>query len=89
MSKFLTKTWIEVNDLPCGQYSANKNIRLKTTRLKSDLCDYSDTYVVVKRIITVKGTENANRRNKFNKIYSKLFYAEDLQEVCEIFIVRK
>ena len=61
------------NDLPCGQYSANKNIRLKTTRLKSDLCDYSGAYVVVKRIITVKGTENANRRNKFNKIYLKLF----------------
>ena len=28
-SKFVTKKWIEVNDLSSGQYSASKNIRLK------------------------------------------------------------
>ena len=32
--------------------------------LRSDLCDYSDTYIVVKGRRTVKGTNNANRRNK-------------------------
>ena len=31
---------------------------------RSDLCDYSDAYIVVKRKITVKGYDNANRRNK-------------------------
>ena len=44
----MTKKWIEVNDLSSGQYSINKNIRFKTLMFGSDLCDYSDAYVVVK-----------------------------------------
>ena len=48
VSKFMTKKWIELNDLPSRQYSINKNIRFKTLMFGSDLCDYSDAYVVVK-----------------------------------------
>ena len=62
--KFLTKTWIEVNYLSSGQYSVDKNIRFKTLMLKLDLCNYSDVYIIVKGITTVKGTETANRRNE-------------------------
>ena len=29
ISKFVTKKWVEVNDLPSGQYSVNRNIRFK------------------------------------------------------------
>ena len=50
--------------MPSGQYSDSKNIRFKTSMLRSDLCDYSDAYMVVKGIISVTGTGNANRRNK-------------------------
>ena len=32
--------------------------------LRSYLCDYNDAYIVVKRRISVTGTDNANRRNK-------------------------
>ena len=64
VSKFVTKKWIEVNDLSSGQYSVNKNIRFKTSMLRSDLCDYSDAYIVVKGIINVTGTNANNRRNK-------------------------
>ena len=32
--------------------------------LRSDLCDYSDAYIIVKGRITVIGTVVANRRNK-------------------------
>ena len=32
--------------------------------LKSDLCDYSDAYIIVKGRISVTGTNNANKRNK-------------------------
>ena len=32
--------------------------------LKSDLCDYSDAYIVAKGTITVEGTSDANKRNK-------------------------
>ena len=37
VSKFVMKNWIEVNDLSDGQYSVNKNVRLKNLMLKSDL----------------------------------------------------
>ena len=40
--KFVTKKWVEVNDLSRGQYSINKNIRFKISVFRSDLCDYSD-----------------------------------------------
>ena len=32
--KFMTKKWIEVNDLSRGQYSLNKSIRFKTSILR-------------------------------------------------------
>ena len=32
--------------------------------LISDLCDYSDAYTIVKGEVTVKGGDNAIRRNK-------------------------
>ena len=32
--------------------------------IRSDLCDYSDTYIVVKGAITVKGYNDADKRNK-------------------------
>ena len=32
--------------------------------LRSNLCDYSDAYLVVKGQISVTDTKNANRRNK-------------------------
>ena len=55
------KKWVEVNDLSRGQYSVNKNIlRHKTSMLISDLCNYSDAYIVVKGRITVADAHNAN-----------------------------
>ena len=62
--KFVTGKWMEVNDLSVGQYSANKNTRFKTPMLRSDLCDYSDAFIVVKGRISVTDTNNANKRNK-------------------------
>ena len=64
LSKFLIKKWTEVNDLSRGQYSVNKNIRFKTSMLRSDLYDYSDVYIVVKGRISFTGINDANRRNK-------------------------
>ena len=37
---------------------------LLTKRQRSDLCNYSDTYIVVKGRISVAGTNNDSRRNK-------------------------
>ena len=64
MSKFVTRKQIEVNDLSVGQYSVNKNIKFKTPMLISNLSDYIEVYIVVKRTTTVEGTPNANTKNK-------------------------
>ena len=32
--------------------------------LRSDLCDYSDAYIVVKGTITVEGDDDDKKRNK-------------------------
>ena len=50
---FVTKKWIEVYDQSEGNYSVNKEIRIKTSMLRSDLCDFSDAYIAVKGNITV------------------------------------
>ena len=63
-SKFRTKNWIEINDQSWGMYNTNSDIRLKTTMLKSSLCDYSDAYILFKgRVtITVVGDDPAARK---------------------------
>ena len=50
---FVTKKWIEVYDQSQGNYNVNKEIRIKTSMLRSALCDFSDAYIVVKGNITV------------------------------------
>ena len=47
-SKFRTKNWVEINDESRGTYNVNSQIKFKTTILKSNLCDYSDAYILVK-----------------------------------------
>ena len=53
LPRFVTKKWIEVYDQSEGNYNVNKEIRIKTSMLRSDLCDFSDAYIVVKGTITV------------------------------------
>ena len=61
LPKFVTKKWIEVYDQSEKHYNPNKEIRIKTSMLRSDLCDFSDAYIVVKGTITVtKKTFTAN-----------------------------
>ena len=65
LPKFVTKKWIEVYDQSEGNYNVNKEIRIKTSMLRSDLCDFSDAYIIVKGNIIV------------NK---KTFAADDIEE---------
>ena len=50
-TKFRTKNWIEINHDACRTYNTNSQIKFKTSRLRSSLCDYSDAYILVKRTI--------------------------------------
>ena len=63
LPKFVTKRWIEVYDQSEGNYNVTKEIRIKTSMLRSDLCDYYDAYIVVKGTITVLRL-NAAKKNK-------------------------
>ena len=47
LPKLVTKKWIEVYDQPQGNYDINKEIRIKTSMLRSDLFDFRDAYIVV------------------------------------------
>ena len=61
LPRYVTKKWIEVYDQSEKNYNVNKEIRFKTSMLRSDLCDFSDAYIVVKEdIIVTKKTFTAN-----------------------------
>ena len=58
------KKLIQVNEISSGQYTVTKKIRLKSSMLRSDLCNYIDAYTVVKKKITVEEDNNDKKRNK-------------------------
>ena len=70
LSKFVTREYVRVNSLS-NAYNENKSIRFKTPMLRSNLCDYSDAYILVKGTITVTApgvNNNANSiRDKRNR----------------------
>ena len=70
LSKFVTKEYFRVDSLS-NTYNENKSIRFKTPMLRSNLCDYSDAYILVKGKITVAapGADNGanNIRDKRNR----------------------
>ena len=65
LPKCITKKWIEVYDQSKGNYNINKKIRIKTSMLRSDLCNFNDVYIAVKGIITITEPDNSKKtKNK-------------------------
>ena len=62
LPKFVTKKWIEFHDHSQKVYDVNKEIRIKTSMLRSDSCDFSDAYIVVEGNITVLRPNNAKKK---------------------------
>ena len=59
--RFITKEWVRVHDQSSNtdeRHKPNKQKRFKTPMLISDLCDFSDAYIVVKEKITVTDPDN-------------------------------
>ena len=72
LSKFVTRQYVRVNSFS-DTYDENKSIRFKTPMLRSNLCDYSDTYILVNGTITVTANAGANniRDKKDRKLILK------------------
>ena len=99
--RFVTKKWVEVHDQAGSannRYKPSKQIRFKTSMLRSDLCDYSDAYIVVKEDITLTKTiidirnrllafqNNAPFTNYISKINNVLIdNAEDVDIVIPMY----
>ena len=62
LSKFVTREYVRVNSLS-NTYKENKSIRVKIPMLRSNLCDYSDAYILVKGTITVTAPGANNGAN--------------------------
>ena len=60
----LLKKWIKVYDQSEKNYNPNREIRIKTSMLRPNLCNFSDAYIVVEGDITLEGDNDANKRNK-------------------------
>ena len=69
--RFITKKWVEFHDQSSSAddgYKPKKQIRFKKSMLRSDLCDYSDAYIVVKGDIVLTkaiGRRPVDIRNRF------------------------
>ena len=66
MPKFITKKWIEnhdQSDCAKNRYKPSKQIRFKAFMVRSDLCDYSDAYIVAKGDIITEGRTKKDIKN--------------------------
>ena len=70
-SKFATRKWYVINgqnNTDCGERDENSTtVKFETKVIKSDLCDYSDSYVLVTEDITATGG-NENSKVAFKDI---------------------
>ena len=56
LPRFITKKWIEAHDQLGNaedRYKPRKQIWFNTSMLRSDLCDFSDEYIVAEGTITL------------------------------------
>ena len=60
-SKLLTRKWNIVNNHSNLNYDAGNEVIYKTEVSKSNLCDYNNAYVLVRRDITIVGHNLATK----------------------------
>ena len=58
--KFRTTNWVETNGELRGTYNECNHIKFKTSMIRSNLCDYSDAYILVSGTIIITGAEDEN-----------------------------
>ena len=69
-------------------YNVNKGIRIKTPMLRSDLCDFSDSYIVVKGTTAVTDPDDA-KRNKSVAFKNNLPFINCISKISGVQIDNK
>ena len=68
-SKFATRKWYVINDQNNTDYGEGNEdsttVKFETKVIKSNLCDYSDAYILVTRNIAVTSGDATNIRGAF------------------------
>ena len=85
LSRFRTKNWFKINDDSRGPY--NKQIKLKTSMLRSILFNCGNAYILVNRIITITGEgadDDANQVDEGDKEVILKNYAPFTDCISEI-----
>ena len=60
-SKFPTNKWYVIDSQTVqDKNNQNNSIKLRTESIKSNLCDYSDAFILVTRDITVNADNNTD-----------------------------
>ena len=72
LNHFRTKNWVKINDESRGIYIVNRQIGFKTLMLRYSLCDYSDSYILVKGNISVNKTAATDAYAPFIDCISKI-----------------
>ena len=93
MPRLITKKWVEVHDQSGSvddRYKSSKQIRFKTSVLRSELCDYSDVYIIVKGDITLIKTYGRgiiNIRNRVLAFKNNAPFTNCISKINNILIV--
>ena len=82
---------IEVYDQPGNtenRYTPSKQIRFKTSMLRSDPCDFSDAYIIVKEPITLEGGSNDSRKNRALAFKNNAPFIGSISKINNILILQ-
>ena len=79
ISKFLTRKWSIVINNSKVNYEVGSEIICNTEDLKSNLCDYNDTYILVKGNTSVTGSTVI--QIEFKNMHLSLNVSQKLMEI--------
>ena len=83
--KFMKKKWIQINS-QSKSYSVNKEIRFKANSIRSDLCDYSDSYIKVTCEVELEGNDDDDKINKDIVLKNNAPFTTSTTKINGIFI---
>ena len=82
-SKFAPKKWYIINSESKGDYLPHNEIKFLTSSLESNLCDYSDAYILVTGNINITGSNDNNTKVAFKTCAS---FEKCRTEINEAFV---